>query len=187
MLALNAFDHQDLVPLAEAPDQPNSPVSIYFDNQAAVPSIIRQLGLEHALAQVPEQLPLSQGTGYPEGQSPFIIVVVLAPSSTLLRRESPLCEPSQERQAKKSRPPCSPGSERSHAFQQENFGGLSPRERQVATLIASGKSNREIANEMTVGVKTVETYMTRILNKLVMNSRTQVAVWAVEKGLGPKQ
>jgi predicted ATPase/DNA-binding CsgD family transcriptional regulator len=63
------------------------------------------------------------------------------------------------------------------------FGGLTAREREVAALIAQGKSNREIAEAMTVGVKTVETYVTRILNKLGFDSRVQIATWAVEKGL----
>jgi len=39
---------------------------------------------------------------------------------------------------------------------------------------------------MTVGVKTVETYVTRILNKLNFDSRVQIATWAVEKGLKVK-
>ena len=68
---------------------------------------------------------------------------------------------------------------------QQVYGGLSVRERQTAALIAQGKSNREIAEIMTVGVKTVETYVTRILNKLGFDSRVQVAVWAVEAGLLP--
>lgn len=63
------------------------------------------------------------------------------------------------------------------------FGGLTAREREVARLIAQGKSNREIAEAMTVGVKTVETYVTRILNKLGFDSRVQIATWAIEKGL----
>jgi len=67
--------------------------------------------------------------------------------------------------------------------EKEKFGGLTEREREVAALIAQGKSNREIAQAMTVGVKTVETYVTRILNKLNFDSRVQIATWAVEKGL----
>jgi len=50
-------------------------------------------------------------------------------------------------------------------------------------LIVHGKSNREIAEAMTIGVKTVETYVTRILNKLGFDSRVQIATWAMEKGL----
>jgi len=67
--------------------------------------------------------------------------------------------------------------------EKEKFGGLTEREREVAVLIAEGKSNREISQAMTVGVKTIETYVTRILKKLNFDSRVQIATWAVEKGL----
>ena len=73
-----------------------------------------------------------------------------------------------------------PGSPRA---ERERYGGLTSREREVATLIAQGKSNREIAEAMTVGIKTIETYVTRILNKLGFDSRVQIAMWAVERGL----
>jgi DNA-binding CsgD family transcriptional regulator/tetratricopeptide (TPR) repeat protein len=73
-----------------------------------------------------------------------------------------------------------PGSARE---EKERFGGLTARERETAALIAQGKSNREIADVMVVGVRTVETYVTRILNKLGFDSRVQIATWAVEKGL----
>jgi len=75
-----------------------------------------------------------------------------------------------------------PASESTRA-EKEKFGGLTAREREVAVLIAQGKSNREIAEAMTVGVKTIETYVTRILNKLGFDSRVQIATWAVERGL----
>ena len=65
------------------------------------------------------------------------------------------------------------------------FQGLSKRELETASLIAQGKSNRAIAQIMTVGEKTVETYVTRILNKLGFDSRVQIATWAVEMGLIP--
>jgi DNA-binding CsgD family transcriptional regulator/tetratricopeptide (TPR) repeat protein len=63
-------------------------------------------------------------------------------------------------------------------------GGLTARELEVVDLIVQGKSNREIAAAMTIGVKTVETYITRILNKLGFESRVQVATWALEQGFG---
>lgn len=71
----------------------------------------------------------------------------------------------------------------SRRLAKDKFDGLTEREREVAVLIAQGKSNREIAEAMVVGVKTVETYITRILNKLGFDSRVQVATWAVAKGL----
>ena len=58
-------------------------------------------------------------------------------------------------------------------------GPLTARERDVVALIAQGKSNREIAAALVVGVKTVETYVTRILNKLGFDSRVQIATWAI--------
>ncbi|MFL5805259.1 MAG: helix-turn-helix transcriptional regulator [Roseiflexaceae bacterium] len=67
--------------------------------------------------------------------------------------------------------------------EREQFGGLTARERAVATLIAQGKSNRDIATAMTVRVKTVETYVTRILAKLGFGTRVQIATWTVEHGL----
>jgi non-specific serine/threonine protein kinase len=65
------------------------------------------------------------------------------------------------------------------------FGGLTPRELEVTVLIAQGKSNRQIADKLVVGVRTVETYVSRILNKLNYDSRVQIATWAVEKGIVP--
>jgi predicted ATPase/DNA-binding CsgD family transcriptional regulator len=67
----------------------------------------------------------------------------------------------------------------------EEYEGLTEREREVAAWLAQGKSNREIAEAMTVGVRTVETYVTRMLNKLGFESRVQIATWAIEKGLAP--
>jgi DNA-binding CsgD family transcriptional regulator len=65
----------------------------------------------------------------------------------------------------------------------EGFGGLTARECEAVALIAQGKSNREIAEVMVVSVKTVETYVMRILHKLGFDSRVQIATWAVEAGL----
>jgi predicted ATPase/DNA-binding CsgD family transcriptional regulator len=65
----------------------------------------------------------------------------------------------------------------------EPLGGLTARERETAVLIAQGKPNRLIANEMGVSVRTVETYVTRILKKLGFDSRVQIAAWAIENEL----
>ena len=71
--------------------------------------------------------------------------------------------------------------------EKEKLGGLTAREREVAMLIAQGKSNREIAKDMTVSAKTVETYITRILHKLTFDSRVQIATWIIEKGFDEKE
>ena len=67
----------------------------------------------------------------------------------------------------------------------ENPFGLTAREMAVIALITQGNSNREIAEAMIVSVRTVETYVTRILNKLGFHSRVQIATWAIEKRLWP--
>jgi len=65
----------------------------------------------------------------------------------------------------------------------EQFGGLTERERQVATLIAQGRSNREIAETLVISYRTVETHIANIMFKLGCAARSQVAAWVVEKGL----
>ncbi len=65
----------------------------------------------------------------------------------------------------------------------QEFGGLTEREREVAVLIGRGKSNRQIAEALVVTVRTVEAHITRILHKLGFKSRTEIAAWAVGKGL----
>ncbi len=66
---------------------------------------------------------------------------------------------------------------------QQQFGGLTSREREVARLVAQGKSNRAIADELAVGVSTVEAHISHIFTKLGFSSRAQIAAWAVDKGL----
>jgi non-specific serine/threonine protein kinase len=54
---------------------------------------------------------------------------------------------------------------------------LSPREREIAEEIARGLSNHDIATKLYVSVRTVDAHVRHILNKLGLNSRTQVAIW----------
>lgn len=63
------------------------------------------------------------------------------------------------------------------------YSGLTAREREVAVFIAHGKSNPAIAKQMMLSERTVTTHITHILEKLGYSSRTQIAAWAVEKGL----
>lgn len=63
-------------------------------------------------------------------------------------------------------------------------GGLTAREREVATLVARGCSNREIAAALYVGERTVETHVSNIMAKLGCEGRARIAAWAVQQGLG---
>jgi DNA-binding NarL/FixJ family response regulator len=60
-----------------------------------------------------------------------------------------------------------------------------PREREVATLLAEGLSNGEIAHRLYISTKTASVHVSNILAKLNMSSRTEVATWAVRSGLVP--
>ena len=59
---------------------------------------------------------------------------------------------------------------------------LTARERQVLTLIAAGKTDREIADDLQISVKTVSNHVYRILDKLEAASRTEAVLWAVKEG-----
>jgi DNA-binding CsgD family transcriptional regulator/Tfp pilus assembly protein PilF len=69
------------------------------------------------------------------------------------------------------------------ALTSSKYGGLSAREREVAALVAQGKSNREIAACLVVSERTAEAHVSNILGKLGFTTRAQIAAWAVEKGL----
>jgi DNA-binding CsgD family transcriptional regulator len=62
-------------------------------------------------------------------------------------------------------------------------GGLTAREREVAALIAAGRTNREIAAALFASERTVATHVSNILGKLDLTSRTQIAAWAIARGL----
>lgn len=65
----------------------------------------------------------------------------------------------------------------------QRCGGLTAREREVASIVAAGLSNSQIADTLCVSERTVEAHMGNILSKLQFSSRTQVATWALQKGL----
>jgi non-specific serine/threonine protein kinase len=69
---------------------------------------------------------------------------------------------------------------------QSEPGGLTDRERETVALIAEGKSNREIAARLVVSEETIKSHVSHILTKLGLSSRTQIAAWAVQKGLTTK-
>jgi len=60
--------------------------------------------------------------------------------------------------------------------------GLTEREREVLLLIAEGRSNKEIADELHISIKTVKTHVSNLLMKCELEDRTQLAVLAHRKG-----
>jgi DNA-binding NarL/FixJ family response regulator len=66
---------------------------------------------------------------------------------------------------------------------QELLGRLTDRERAVFTLIATGRSNREIATELHLSEGTVKVHVGRILAKLDLRDRVQAVVLAYESGI----
>src|SRR5215217_7259195 len=62
---------------------------------------------------------------------------------------------------------------------------LTPRETEVLSHIASGKTNRQIAQQLHLSLSTVKRHLERILSKLGVSDRTQAAVKAIEMGLVP--
>jgi len=77
-----------------------------------------------------------------------------------------------------SRPHARPGSPRAQRPKE-----LSRRERDVLRLLAQGHSNQQIADQIRVSVKTVETYRTRLRVKLGLKERAELYRFAVESGI----
>jgi len=67
---------------------------------------------------------------------------------------------------------------------QRLFSQLTRRELECLGLLADGKTNRQIADELFLSLKTVKTHVGNILRKLEVNSRTEAAILAVQSGLG---
>lgn len=69
----------------------------------------------------------------------------------------------------------------------ENRGehSLTERELFVLRLVASGASNQEIANKLTISINTVKSHIKNILEKLQLENRTQAAAYALKHGLIP--
>jgi non-specific serine/threonine protein kinase len=68
---------------------------------------------------------------------------------------------------------------------QVRAGGLTERQIEVVRLLATGMTNRDIAQALVVAPSTAERHVANILNKLGLRTRGQVAVWAVTYGVVP--
>jgi DNA-binding CsgD family transcriptional regulator len=65
--------------------------------------------------------------------------------------------------------------------------GLTAREREVAALVAEGKTNRQIAEQPVMSESTADVHVKCILRKLNVRSRASMAVWAVDHGCDSTQ
>ena len=65
----------------------------------------------------------------------------------------------------------------------EELDRLSAREQEVMRLIARGFSYKEVASELFISVKTVETHVSAVLRKLQLSSRHELTAWALERKL----
>jgi DNA-binding NarL/FixJ family response regulator len=65
----------------------------------------------------------------------------------------------------------------------EDLDRLSEREREVMRLIARGYAYKEVAKELFISVKTVETHMSNVLRKLQLSSRHELSRWASDRRL----
>jgi DNA-binding NarL/FixJ family response regulator len=75
------------------------------------------------------------------------------------------------------------GLDARRARAEELLGRLTEREREVAVAVGQGRSNAEIAAELHMSVATVKAHVSRLLMKLELNNRVQVALLAHDAGL----
>jgi DNA-binding NarL/FixJ family response regulator len=62
----------------------------------------------------------------------------------------------------------------------ESMGNLTPREQEVAALVARGFTNRQISTVLGISERTAGNHVAKILKKLGLRSRSQIASWAIE-------
>ncbi|MCI1273021.1 MAG: response regulator transcription factor [Clostridiaceae bacterium] len=76
-----------------------------------------------------------------------------------------------------------PPRQMSRAMFKEQHSNLTQREYEVLKLVVDGKSNNEIAQELTISEHTAKAHVCNIIQKLVVDDRTQAAVKALKEGL----
>ena len=65
------------------------------------------------------------------------------------------------------------------------YDGLTSRERQVLQLIAESKTNREIAKQLGLSIKTVDTHRSHLMRKLGIHDQTSLVKYALRRGIVP--
>ncbi|MBV8062907.1 MAG: response regulator transcription factor, partial [Nevskia sp.] len=67
--------------------------------------------------------------------------------------------------------------------EQDSYNLLTAREKELLGLIASGLTNQQIAEQLVISIRTVETHRAHIMEKLQINTRAELVRYAVRKGL----
>ena len=73
------------------------------------------------------------------------------------------------------------------ASDEEAIARLTPRERQILTLVAQGRSNKEMAESLSVAVKTVMAHRANMMDKLGCHNRSKLVQLAIRTGLVPME
>jgi DNA-binding NarL/FixJ family response regulator len=69
------------------------------------------------------------------------------------------------------------------ANEDEEFGKLTEREREILQMVAEGRANREIAELLNISIKTVETHRAHLMDKLNIRNTAELTQYAIRKGL----
>jgi non-specific serine/threonine protein kinase len=147
------------------------------ERTGAGPSLGDRLDYERQVRAVRARLdPAALATALAEGRTLDPMEAITAAVDELMAEGRDGAQPSEST-------PTRPHLTRREAAKAQ-WNGLTARERDVAALVAQGKSNREIAEDLVVSERTVDAHLVNILGKLEFKSRTQVAAWAIGKGLG---
>jgi DNA-binding NarL/FixJ family response regulator len=88
-----------------------------------------------------------------------------------------------KRSLRRVAPATTNGHGNGHSNGNGDDSGLSPRERQILTLLAEGRTQRQIADELVISSKTVATHIQHVLSKLGVNTRAQAVSVAFRRGL----
>ena len=65
----------------------------------------------------------------------------------------------------------------------DSFDLLTDREKEVLQLLAEGRSNKEVATQLNVGLSTIETHRANLMQKLNLHSTAEIVLYAVRKGV----
>jgi DNA-binding NarL/FixJ family response regulator len=87
------------------------------------------------------------------------------------------------RSLRRAAPPKTNGNGNGHGNRHRDEANLSPRERQILTLLAEGRTQAQIAAALVISSKTVATHIQHILAKLSVNTRAQAVAAAFQRGL----